>query len=75
MHYLELKKKLYNPLGVKMEEISCTSQNMIKLVKDIVRYVKQTPYTTKTEILLLNRQGKQLKRLVDCTLQLPFYKL
>jgi len=28
MHYLELKKKLYNPLGVKMEEISPAWQKL-----------------------------------------------
>jgi len=61
MHYLELKKKLYNPLGVEMEEISSAWQNLMKLVKNVLRYVKQMLYTKKTEILLLNRQSKQLK--------------
>jgi hypothetical protein len=61
MHYLELKKKLHNPLGVEMEEISSAWQNLMKLVKNVLRYVKQMLYTKKTEILLLNRQSKQLK--------------
>jgi len=33
----------------------------MKLVKNVLRYVKQMLYTKKTEILLLNRQSKQLK--------------
>jgi hypothetical protein len=60
MHYLELKKKLYNPLGVEMEKIPSAWQNLMKLVKNVLRYVKQMLYTKKTKILL-NRQSKQLK--------------
>jgi uncharacterized protein YqgV (UPF0045/DUF77 family) len=45
-----------------MEAISSAWQNLMKLVKNVLRYVKQMLYTKKkTEILLLNRQDKQLK--------------
>jgi len=53
MYYLELKKKLYNPLSVKMEEISSSWQSLMNLVKNIVRYMKQIPYTKKNRNIII----------------------